>query len=641
MKKLFILTLLVIYLTPCFGQDHEVVIQPNQEIKIAKVYDELTQQTLYEFTSYNYGYWAEQVQNDPPKNKWYNAHTALKFNLPSLPTGAYNISVKLEAYRGSYSAGDSRVVEVPDNLLFYDYDDIWYYAEIGNEYFVVDRSSGQLHDITSLYQSKIGQGYINFGIRQYQSGGYEKGYVNMYMHIYYDLPVTITAQNNFPGGKIYVDSEENDAPWPFTKIVGETATLKAKEQNDNLGYPRIWNDIEAPLNKSKWLKNGADVGSMIEKSFVVAQSDDEKTYEAGLRKNFKIDQTHKTEFDGDQTQQNTSWIVEQNSSNISTQSTRTINGKNYNFAGWLDNLSLSTTRSISPQDNQNYNVLYKYPNHANTTLAYSSNSQKKVVRTTDGKLHKVYESMGKVWYEWSTNNGVSWEIRNNGKPLSSNEAKLPSIDYSGNSYIFIVWQEKYETTYKIRFAYIEFPSTHLVFLDVYDPTIYSLFPPYSFNTTPVIAWANSKIIVVWRDEYGLNYRNGNVDCYGPTTWKGEYQFYEVTGTDVNSQNPTICVRKDGGATVYHLGWQQGTTAIKYCTLTPDAQNNITLSPVETASTGDGFNYRINPSISIKSDGYPTLVWIGAIYQGATTQVTRRSRVSFGWAKYFLQIRFKC
>ena len=345
MKKLFILTLLVIYLIPCFGQDHEVVIQPNQEIKIAKVYDELTQQTLYEFTSYNYGYWAEQVQNDPPKNKWYNAHTALKFNLPSLPTGAYNISVKLEAYRGSYSAGDSRVVEVPDNLLFYDDDDIWYYAEIGNEYFVVDRSSGQLHDITSLYQSKIGQGYINFGIRQYQSGGYEKGYVNMYMHIYYDLPVTITAQNNFPGGKIYVDSEEKDAPWPFTKIVGETATLKAKEQNDNLGYPRIWNDIEAPLNKSKWLKNGADVGSMIEKSFVVAQSDDGKTYETGLRKNYRIDQTHKTEFDGDQTQQNTSWIVEQNSSNISTQSTRTINGKNYNFAGWIDNLSaLSTSK---------------------------------------------------------------------------------------------------------------------------------------------------------------------------------------------------------------------------------------------------------------------------------------------------------
>ncbi len=126
MKKLFILTYFIAYIFTCFGQEHELVIQPNQEVKIAQTYNEITYQTLYEFTSYNYGYWAESISNDPPKNKWFNAHTAVKFNLPSLPLGAYNITAKLEAYRGSYSAGDSKVVQVPDNLLFYDYDDIWY-----------------------------------------------------------------------------------------------------------------------------------------------------------------------------------------------------------------------------------------------------------------------------------------------------------------------------------------------------------------------------------------------------------------------------------------------------------------------------------------------------------------------------------
>lgn len=202
-----------------------------------------------------------------------------------MPLGAYNITAKLEAYRGSFSAGDSKVVQMPDNLLFYEYYDIWYYAEIGNEYFEVDRTQNQLHDITSLYLSKIGQGYINFGIRQSEAGGLEQGYVIMLMHIYYDLPVSIIAQNNFPDGKIFVDNTEWDAPKTFAKNVGETATLKAKEQIDNLGYYRIWNDVEALIKKSKWIKNGElDVSELLEYSFQVAQGDDNTIYEAGLRK---------------------------------------------------------------------------------------------------------------------------------------------------------------------------------------------------------------------------------------------------------------------------------------------------------------------------------------------------------------------
>jgi hypothetical protein len=641
MKKLFILTLLVVYLIPCFGQDHEIVIQPNQEIKIAKVYDELTQQTLYEFTSYNYGYWAEQVQNDPPKNKWYNAHTALKFNLPSLPTGAYNISVKLEAFRGSYSAGDSRVVEVPDNLLFYDYDDIWYYAEIGNEYFVVDRSSGQLHDITSLYQSKIVQGYINFGIRQYQSGGYERGYVNMYMHIYYDLPVSVTAQNNFPGGKIYVDTAEKDAPWTFSKIVGETANLKAKEQNDNLGYPRIWNDIEAPNAKSRWEKNGSDVGSGIEKSFIVAQSDDGSIYEAGLRKNFKIDRFNQTEFDGNPTA--TSYIVEQNSGQIST----TGNGYTpgtipYNFVYWTDNLSNSITRTITPTDNSTFTALYKAAHKSNQTNAYSNTSQRRFVQTPDGVKHICYESMNKVWYELSTDNGATWILGNGGKPLSSTDAKNPSMSFYGNQ-LGIVWQEKNGGTFNIKLA--------LFYSSNYSSSVFSTLvssddADYSYNANPVVEWGyNGKAAVVWSGFDMCENPFGGTALkywYGDATSGGISQLSQcaIAGTDANSINPTITANYSvySNPFYFHFAWQQvinsSTLKINYCKLYASG-NNLANTTFEEASLNSGFSKNYNPVIVLKKFGtseYIYVTWLGNRTSPTTeTKVLLKYKLGTNWS----------
>lgn len=55
MKKLFILTYFMAYMITCFGQTNSLIIQPNQEVKVAQTYNELTYKVLYEFTSYNYG----------------------------------------------------------------------------------------------------------------------------------------------------------------------------------------------------------------------------------------------------------------------------------------------------------------------------------------------------------------------------------------------------------------------------------------------------------------------------------------------------------------------------------------------------------------------------------------------------------
>lgn len=81
---------------------------------------------------------------------------------------------------------------------------------------------------------------------------------------------------------------------------------------------------------------------------------------------------------------------------------------------------------------------------SNNINAYKNSSQRKIVKTDNGNLHMVYESMSKVWYERSTDDGATWSIMNSGQPLSSYNAKLPSIDYGdgANNKIAIVYQEE-------------------------------------------------------------------------------------------------------------------------------------------------------------------------------------------------------
>lgn len=147
---------------------------------------------------------------------------------------------------------------------------------------------------------------------------------------------------------------------------------------------------------------------------------------------------------------------------------------------------------------------------SNDPSAYSNNSQRKFVRTLDGHLHIVYESMNRVWYERSTNNGQTWEIMNNGRPLSEQDSKLPSIDYRpkfiGSSTPHgdagIVFQEKNGNGFNIKFYGFGTnfgagnPNPNPVIL--YTDSIRS----YSENVNPVISWAsNGDLLVIWETPY--------------------------------------------------------------------------------------------------------------------------------------------
>jgi len=91
---------------------------------------------------------------------------------------------------------------------------------------------------------------------------------------------------------------------------------------------------------------------------------------------------------------------------------------------------------------------------SNNINAYKNNSQRKIVRIANGDLYMVYESLGKVWLEQSTDNGSTWSLMNGGKPLSgSSEAKNPAIDFYGNT-TAVVYQEKAGNYFNIKLIII-------------------------------------------------------------------------------------------------------------------------------------------------------------------------------------------
>ena len=133
-----------------------------------------------------------------------------------------------------------------------------------------------------------------------------------------------------------------------------------------------------------------------------------------------------------------------------------ISYSGHNYYWYSGDFNPTTQTDILVGGETNLTANYKGSQLSNNPSAYSRNGQHKYIWTsggTNGWLHMVYESMGRIWYEYSSNGGSSWIIGNNGQPLDNGEGKCPSIattNYNGYNFIGIVWQEKNGSHYRIR-----------------------------------------------------------------------------------------------------------------------------------------------------------------------------------------------
>ncbi len=177
------------------------------------------------------------------------------------------------------------------------------------------------------------------------------------------------------------------------------------------------------------------------------------------------------------------------------------NGRNYYWQNGDFNPTTQTDLLITAQTLMTAN--YKGTQISNNTTAYSNNSQRKFIRTPNGRMYICYESMGYVWLERSTDNGTTWELMHYGKPIGNTLGKSPSMDYdpSGNL-IVISYQEYYYSDYKCRYVVYHTLGNSYRYGDV------------EFETNPELISGDAQMVVAWNGNgnalFLLKDLNGNI-----------------------------------------------------------------------------------------------------------------------------------
>ncbi|VAX15228.1 hypothetical protein MNBD_IGNAVI01-3165 [hydrothermal vent metagenome] len=265
------------------------------------------------------------------------------------------------------------------------------------------------------------------------------------------------------------------------------------------------------------------------------------------------------------------------------------------------------TPVIFKNEDDTINANYKGTQFSNNSIAFTHNNQRKIVKTDNGNLHMVYESMGKVWYERSTDDGDTWTIMNNGAPLSSGEAKLPSISAKrGFNELLVVYQKRNGNNYDIILECLgDLPRTtqtiHQEQADLYSNNVY---PSVSFGSSghTIILWAknvNDPLVIS-----GLFYWNGYINGKGITT----FTTGKVPNTDYNSIKPSIVSNNNSEK---HLVWQQNSSSgssIKYIKMKLNTTNGIDFSNYSEPSANGGEDINFNPSIAI-TNNQSRVVWL--------------------------------
>ncbi len=294
-------------------------------------------------------------------------------------------------------------------------------------------------------------------------------------------------------------------------------------------------------------------------------------------------------------------------------STVSYGGRNYYWFGGDFNPSSQTDLTITEATTLTAN--YKGTQLSDDANAYKNNSQRKFVRTDDGVLHHVYESLGRVWYETSTNNGNSWIIANNGQPLDNGEGKQPSIDYShwtvnNTDYydVFIVFQEKYGNDSKIEIKYFWSIDGYGPYQLRYQGDVTAISGTYaSTSATPVVGSYMGNFTVVWK-----NGTTGSLYACGGLVNVSNiiiYSAHSLTGTGSNSKSPTISFYN----WITKLAWEEENasgSSIKYAALSGSQISGTILTPSEN----NGFSENFSPSIVVlETDNIARLCWVASRY----------------------------
>jgi hypothetical protein len=300
------------------------------------------------------------------------------------------------------------------------------------------------------------------------------------------------------------------------------------------------------------------------------------------------------------------------------------NGRKYYWYNGDFNPTTQTDLLITGATTKTAN--YKGTQLSNQTNAIAGNGQKKFLKTSDGHLHQSYESLNKVWYERSTDNGTTWEIMNGGNPISgSYYAKQPTMDYYNTAAgkVLVITYQAYDNngSYVNASVIKDGVLVNTYVLVAYSHSIGAI---NEVNTTPVVSInPDGKLLFVWylggaqdviinSPAKGIYYKYGNL--YFSTSGVPLISWFtslpvQITRTSITSINPTLDTYKIS-AQPFYLAYENN-NQINYRTLTDDANQptHISVSNSQNISTGSGYSYNNKPSI-LAWNGGSRVVWEG-------------------------------
>jgi hypothetical protein len=275
-----------------------------------------------------------------------------------------------------------------------------------------------------------------------------------------------------------------------------------------------------------------------------------------------------------------------------------------------------------------WKAIYKGIQRSDDQSAYTNNSQRKFVRTNDGIIYSLYESLNRVWLEKSTDNGSTWSIINNGNPLKNADSRNPSMCLTYYNGLIIVFE-----TEGLIWIYQYNPTTNNAYerTSIYSCTI----APYESN--PVVTYCfngdapATGPVVIWKS-YGNDAFCGDAGLYyaliNADNWSVSPEAI-ITNTDINSYDPSIAGNDPihnesiwrSDPMKFNLVWEQRgsvNSSIMFYQVERLANNALDFTDFQNISAFNGYSKNYKPSIiSIKDDNDnlgSRVVWLAERYQ---------------------------
>jgi hypothetical protein len=182
----------------------------------------------------------------------------------------------------------------------------------------------------------LSQGTHNWRIELWEGNYLGEEYKVAEQSITFYTKFTIYAANNFQGGTLNLESSSVSSGSSALKLVGESVSVGAIDQNDGSGYYRIWNTNGT--NNSIWLRNWSPIWNATSRNYshYVASNDNGITLIADLKRvcSLTFQANSSMSINGNyRTSPYTESVVEQNSISALA-SIYSANGIDFTFSKW-------------------------------------------------------------------------------------------------------------------------------------------------------------------------------------------------------------------------------------------------------------------------------------------------------------------